>query len=120
MESHPAGAEVVVDGIPQGTSPVELTGIPEGQHTVVLRLPGYANSTNSVTVVAGETTSVNVALVPVSLEPTPTPSASPETSPPASSPGTSPTRAPISAAVLVGGVLAALGLSYPARKSSRW
>ncbi|MBP1929515.1 hypothetical protein J2741_002062 [Methanolinea mesophila] len=110
VESVPAGAGVVVDGVLQGTSPVELTGVPEGQHLVVLSFTGYANSTSTVTVVAGETTSVNVALVPVSLQPTPTVSASPETSPPTSAAATSPTPAPLSLAAIAGALGGALAL----------
>jgi hypothetical protein len=119
IRTVPAGAPVEVDGVPQGTTPVELTGVPEGPHTVVMSLPGYSNYTSPVTIVAGEITTVSVALEPATSQATPTLSAPPTTPAQAPSASPSPTRAPISAAVLVGGFLAALCLYYPGGKSSR-
>ena len=91
---------------------MELNGVPEGAHVVAMSLPGYSNSTSPVTVVAGETTSVNVALVPVTAPPTPTVSASPETSPVTPAPKTSPTQAPLSPAVFAGAVAGALPIAW--------
>jgi hypothetical protein len=111
IRSVPAGADVVVDGIVQGTTPVELTGVPEGSHTVVLSLAGYSNSTSTVTIVAGEITTVNVALLPATPQATPT-TATPNTMIPTPSPSPSPTPAPLSVAVIAGGVLGPLCFSW--------
>ena len=111
VRSVPAGADVVVDGLLQGTTPVELTGVPEGSHTVVLSLPGYSNTTSSVNIVAGDTTTVNVALIPDTTQATPiftTPTATITTP----SPGPSPTPAPFSGGVIAGGILAALCFAW--------
>jgi hypothetical protein len=112
VRSIPAGAGVVVDGVLQGTTPVELTGIPEGSHTLVLSLPGYSNSTASVTIVAGEITTVNVALEPAISAATPTVSAPAETSPPIQGNGTSPTPAPWSPTVFAGAVACGLSIAW--------
>jgi hypothetical protein len=110
VRSVPAGADVVVDGILQGTSPVELTGVPEGPHTVVLSLPGYSNSTSPVTIVKGESTTVNIALVPATSPATPT-TTTPAISATTPSPSPSPTPAPLSCAVPVGAALVTLGIA---------
>jgi hypothetical protein len=119
VRSTPAGAGVVVDGVLQGTTPIELTGIPEGSHTLVLSLPGYLNSSVAVTIVAGEITTANVALEPAISTATPTLSAS--TTTPAATPSASPspTTAPLSGAVLVVAVVVALCLSWPGGRPSR-
>ena len=111
VRSVPAGAGVAVDGIVQGTTPVELTGVPEGSHTVVLSLAGYADSTSTVTIVAGETTTVNVALLPATTQATPA-STAPATVIPTPSPSPSPTPAPLSVAVIAGGVLGMLCFAW--------
>jgi hypothetical protein len=111
VRSVPSGADVVVDGLLQGTTPVELTGVPEGSHTVVLSLTGYSNITSTVTIVAGEITTVNVALLPATTQATLT-TATPVTTIPTPSPSPSPTPAPWSVAVIAGGVVGAMCVTW--------
>lgn len=61
VQSSPAGAEVLVDGEPAGTTPLELP-IAAGEHSIVLRLPGHADEERRVVVEAGETSAVEVPL----------------------------------------------------------
>lgn len=62
LSSDPPGAAVVVDGESSGaTTPTELT-LPPGDHEVALALSGYELATRSVTVAAGATAELSVAL----------------------------------------------------------
>jgi hypothetical protein len=47
IESYPEGAEIVLDRTSRGTTPRTLT-LPEGSHTLVLRMAGYQDYTTSV------------------------------------------------------------------------
>ena len=60
----PDGAAVSLDGTPRGTSPVTLTGLAAGSHTVMLSKAGYADYTGTLTLSAGKTTMLNITLVP--------------------------------------------------------
>lgn len=62
VRSDPPGAEVLVDGEPAGTTPLELP-IAAGEHSIVLRLPGHVDEQRRVVVEAGETSAVEVPLV---------------------------------------------------------
>jgi hypothetical protein len=57
IQSTPEGAQVLVDGEPAGTTPLELALAP-GEHTIVLRRDGYVDDEHSVTVEAGATAEV--------------------------------------------------------------
>lgn len=48
VRSTPAGAEVRLNGISKGVTPLTLTALPLGTHTVVLTRPGYARSEQRV------------------------------------------------------------------------
>jgi hypothetical protein len=63
VQSTPAGAEVLVDGQPAGTAPLELD-LPAGEHVIVLRLAGYADDERRVVVEAGAAAAVAVDLSP--------------------------------------------------------
>jgi hypothetical protein len=80
ITSTPSGASVTLDGVSHGTTPATLTGITPGSHTLVVSSAGYQTSTQALTVTTGQTTSVNVILVPV-ITPTPTPTPSPTPTP---------------------------------------
>ncbi len=41
VSSSPAGAEVLVDGVPHGAAPLSLSGLRPGQYVVTLTLPGH-------------------------------------------------------------------------------
>jgi hypothetical protein len=59
VDSHPAGAQVLVDGRALGNAPVE-TPVPAGPHEVVLRDPGFLESTTTVVVALGQRRSITV------------------------------------------------------------
>jgi TonB family protein len=52
VESQPAGATISVDGVEQGTTPADLTGLTLGAHEVKLDLKGYASLTQGVQLTA--------------------------------------------------------------------
>jgi hypothetical protein len=58
VDSRPGGALVSIDGRPAGTTPVTLTAVAPGRHTVRLERPGYRTVTTTVDVKAGERTRV--------------------------------------------------------------
>jgi hypothetical protein len=74
ITSSPTGAETFVDNLIQGYTPVSLTRIATGQHTVILKSPGYLDYSTTVIVNAGQTTPL---AVPMSPAPTPTPKSAP-------------------------------------------
>ena len=61
--TFPSSASVTLDGSPIGTSPVTRSGVAPGSHTVRASKPGYQPETRAVTVVAGQTTTVEITLV---------------------------------------------------------
>jgi len=69
IESMPSGASVYVDGVYQGVTqggnPLDLTGIPPGEHVLTLRIENYQDYTTRVLVQAGKTASVRASLVPL-------------------------------------------------------
>jgi serine/threonine-protein kinase len=62
-DTKPRAARVVIDGRPYGTTPVLVPQLSPGTHTVRLEMDGYAPSSTSVTVRAGEQSRVSVSLV---------------------------------------------------------
>ena len=84
--STPSGAEVYVDNLFKGYTPAVLTGIPAGQHTVLLKYTGYIDYTTTASVTAGQTTPLAISMQPA---PAPTPESAP------------------SAAALIAGIMAA-------------
>lgn len=62
VTSTPAGADIYLDGVYRGPSPITIGGLSTGTHTILLRLAGYQEYTVSTTVVAGQTTELPVAL----------------------------------------------------------
>lgn len=67
FSSYPEGATVYVDGVEQTSKTTcIITDVSQGQHIVKLTLSGYNDYTETVTVESGQTTNVNVFLVPIS------------------------------------------------------
>ena len=56
IESRPAGASVVIDGQPRGTTPLTVAAMAPGNYRVNLSLAGYQPFATTVRVVAGERT----------------------------------------------------------------
>ena len=53
--TEPAGAEIFIDGDFKGVSPVTISGLSAGTHTVLLTLKEYANTTTNISINAGQT-----------------------------------------------------------------
>jgi uncharacterized repeat protein (TIGR01451 family) len=67
--STPFGADIYLDGSDTGfVTSHELAGISAGQHEVGMKLAGYQNYNGTVTVTAGQTTTVSATLIPLSPE----------------------------------------------------
>jgi hypothetical protein len=62
ITSQPAGAQVSVNGVRHGQTPVVIRGLRAGSRVVSLSLPGYERWSWSVAVVADKLTPVNVKL----------------------------------------------------------
>jgi hypothetical protein len=65
VNSTPAGARVLFDGTDAGLSPVFVTNISAGNHTVALEKEGYVPATRQVNIPAGQAGTVEVSLDPV-------------------------------------------------------
>jgi hypothetical protein len=64
--STPSGADIYIDSVLQSTkTPTTITGVTAGSHSYTLRLTGYNDATGTVTVTAGQTSTVSVTLTPV-------------------------------------------------------
>lgn len=63
VSSEPSGADVYLDNRIRGITPVTLEGVPNGPHTVLLRIDGYRDYSREVTVMAAQVP-VSAALVP--------------------------------------------------------
>ncbi|HEY7284186.1 MAG TPA: PEGA domain-containing protein [Vicinamibacterales bacterium] len=70
VRTDPAGANVTVDGIPRGKSPVLVESLAAGEHSVVLEAEGATTPVKqTVAVEAGMTASLVVPMVPVEAVP---------------------------------------------------
>jgi hypothetical protein len=65
VASSPMGAAFLIDGVYRGITPLDLTGIPSGNHIVRLTLSGYYDYEGSVYVIPNQVTSVFGTLHPV-------------------------------------------------------
>jgi len=73
IASSPTGAEVYLDNVYKGVSPVTLTDIAAGSHMLTLKEAGYQDVVQTVTVNAGQSTPVAVTLALVAPSPTKSP-----------------------------------------------
>lgn len=62
VASAPEGARILLDGTQAGTSPLTLSAVPAGNHTVTAKMPGYADAETTVVVPAGGTTDITLTL----------------------------------------------------------
>jgi hypothetical protein len=53
--TDPQGAEIFMDGDFKGVSPVTITGLSTGTHTVLVTLKEYTNTTTNISITAGQT-----------------------------------------------------------------
>jgi hypothetical protein len=63
--STPAGAELFLDNIFRGITPVTLSDIPAGSHVVTVKQTGYTDASQTVTVTGGQSTPVAISLAAV-------------------------------------------------------
>jgi len=73
VTSSPSGAEVYLDNIFRGLTPVTLDSLDPGSYTVLLRLPGYSDWNATAMVVAGQVNQLNATLTQAPATPTPAP-----------------------------------------------
>jgi len=62
VSSVPSGGNVFVDNVYRGVTPVTLSGIPAGTHTIRVQLQGYRDYSMEVQVIGGTTTPVTASL----------------------------------------------------------
>ncbi|MBR2839401.1 MAG: PEGA domain-containing protein [Kiritimatiellae bacterium] len=60
--SEPAGAEVTVNGVERGRTPLEVAGVPKGRATVKFHLDGFEDETRELAVNAGDRQTLQIAL----------------------------------------------------------
>ena len=65
IDSDPPGAEILVDGVSAGTTPVSGLAVPPGSRTLTLTLPGHDRLVRTIVVRGGTTTQLGV----LTLEP---------------------------------------------------
>jgi hypothetical protein len=62
VTTTPAGAAIFIDGVQRGVSPATIPGLVPGDHTLLLKLDGYAELSTPVSIIAGETQEYTTAL----------------------------------------------------------
>jgi hypothetical protein len=80
VNSAPTGAQVYINNLFRGYSPLTVDSLTPGMYTVVLKLDGYQDWQSSATVTAGQTAQISATLIPKTAPtqaPTPTPGPSP-------------------------------------------
>jgi hypothetical protein len=61
--SYPSGADVFIDGSYRGVTPVTLSGLTTGSHTIIISQSGYTDYSTTTTVYAEQTRTVSVTLI---------------------------------------------------------
>ena len=68
VRTEPAGALVTIDALPRGNTPITISNLDPGEHAVVLTSDA-GSVTQSVTIEAGVTASLNVPIAPREVSP---------------------------------------------------
>jgi hypothetical protein len=63
VTSNPSGANVYLDGLSSGTTPLTIPNVKPGTHTILLTMQGYSDTSKTVEVTAGSQNQVSVDLV---------------------------------------------------------
>ncbi len=95
--TSPSGGQVYLDGQFKGTAPISISPVPAGSHTLLVRLPGFQDSTQTLQLGAGQVVPINVLFAPVS---TPTTVATSTAPPPTKTTISFPVLALLAAVVL--------------------
>ncbi len=80
ISSSPPGSEIYLDGVYRGTTPLTISDVPEGFHTLELQCHGYSSWSTSVEINGGTELSMNATLAPI-VVPTTIPTTVPTTMP---------------------------------------
>lgn len=64
VNTTPAGAEIMLDGLPAGVAPATLQNITQGSHLLNVTMKGFVTQSMPLLVTADQTTTVNVVLLP--------------------------------------------------------
>jgi hypothetical protein len=107
VRSSPSGANIYVDNLYKGLTPLTLVGIPNGGHTILLRMNGYQDWQSTVNVAAGSSTDVSGTLA-ANTNPQPTASTI------VTQPAPIQTRSPISFIIIISaiGICGAAAIVY--------
>ena len=70
VSSNPSGAQVFLDNVYEGITPLTIPSVQDGSHTILIKQPGYADWQVTETIRSGQVTQVDATLSPL---PTPTP-----------------------------------------------
>ncbi|HEX5214151.1 MAG TPA: PEGA domain-containing protein [Vicinamibacterales bacterium] len=65
IDVQPRGARVIIDGERRGVTPMRISEIKAGVHTVTIERDGYRPSTTNVTVESGKRAAVKLTLIPI-------------------------------------------------------
>ncbi len=65
ISSTPSGAQVIIDGAMQGTTPFTIRTLTAGTHALLLEETGYQDYTTSITITANQLSQKSYKLVPV-------------------------------------------------------
>jgi len=64
IQSSPATANIYLDNLVKGVTPLTINNVPNGAHVVLLRLYGYQDSSSTINVL-GDTQTINPTLIPI-------------------------------------------------------
>jgi len=64
VDSEPSGAQVLINGVPHGRTPLRVSALPVGSRVIRLELPGYEHWSWAVDIVANKPTPLRVKLQP--------------------------------------------------------
>jgi hypothetical protein len=78
ITSEPAGAVVLVDGEMKGTTPLQLTNMPPGNHTVGIVRDGYLPVSEDIAIQGNETINMGRTLEPLTTETATVPETTPQ------------------------------------------
>ena len=68
VSSDPLGANIFLDNVCRGITPLTISAVEAGSHSFVLRLPGYTDYSSPITINPGQVLQVQAALSPVATQ----------------------------------------------------